>query len=68
MAFVYSISDGLETYCGCKLNTIIQISEPEEVRKAMCDVKRIELLISQVEKPQDVDIILIASANTLKNI
>ena len=32
----------------------------------MCDVKRIERLISQIQKSQDVGVVLIASANTVK--
>lgn len=32
------------------------------------DVKRIELLVSQIQKSQDVGVVLIASANTAKKI
>lgn len=50
------------TYCRWEFDPVVQISEPEEVSEAMCDVKRIELLVSQIQKSQDVDIVLIASA------
>ena len=52
------------TYCRWEFNAVVQITEPEEVSEAMCDVKWIELLISEVQKSQDVDVVLIASANT----
>lgn len=52
------------TYCRREFNAVVQITEPEEVSEAMCDVKWIELLISEVQKSQDVDVVLIASANT----
>lgn len=50
------------TYCGWEINTVVQITKPEEVGEPMRDVKRIELLISEVQKSQDVGVVLIASA------
>lgn len=50
------------TYCAWEFNAVVQITKPEEVGEAMCDVKRIELLISKIQKSQDVGVVLVASA------
>lgn len=54
------------TYGGWKFHPVVQVSEPEEVREHMSDVKRIELFISQIQQTEDVDVVLIPSAKTEK--
>lgn len=54
------------TYRRWQFNAVVQISEPEEVREAMCNVKWIKLLVSQIQKSQDAEVVLITSVNTSK--
>lgn len=44
-----------------KVNAVVQISEPEEVGEPVGDVEGTELLVAQVQKSQDTDVVLIAS-------
>lgn len=44
-----------------EVDAVVQVSEPEEVREPVRDVKGTELLLSKIQKPQDVDVVLIAS-------
>lgn len=56
------ISTFFSTHCGREIHAVVQIPEPEEVGEPMRDVEGIELLVSQVQKSQDVSVVLIASA------
>lgn len=56
------------TYCGWKFNSIVQIPEPEEVCEPMCDIKRVELFITQIQESQNICVILISPANTKKRV
>lgn len=51
-----------QTYSGWEINTVVQVTQPEEMCEPMCDVKWIYLLISKVQKSQDVGVVLITSA------
>lgn len=57
----------LLTHCGWELHAVVQIPEPEEVSELMCDVERVELLVSQVQKSQDGSVVLITPAKTSFN-
>lgn len=51
-----------------EVDTVIQIAEPEEVGEPVGDVKWTELLIAQIQKSQDSDVVLISSVNIAKEV
>lgn len=46
------------------LHTVVQVSQPEEMSKAVSDVKWTQFLISQRQEAQDARVVLVASVKT----
>lgn len=62
----YDISSVSAIYQIGEVHPIVEIAEPEEVRELMGNVKWIELLVSQIEESQNVQVVLVTPAKTGK--
>lgn len=51
-----------------EVDAVIQIAKPDEVGEPVGDVKWTELLIAQIQKSQDIDVVLISSVNISKEV
>lgn len=48
------------SYPGGQLHAVVQIPKPEEVREAVSDIERAQLLVPQSQKPENAHVILVS--------
>ena len=50
------------THAGGQVCAVVQISQPEEVCETLSDIKRVQFLIPRIQDVENIDVILIPSA------